>query len=234
MIEAIIKKSKKLTMLLEEVEQLYSQKAVFIIDDAMDSQGAFDYQKEAPTFVFRTNTLNDSNIAHELIHALQFKRGFTFIVENLTADKRFEIIKELNSNILHISLVAEMGKRDIEVKSYIQDVVKKIKRFIKDDKKVKEMKRAITERKHYDALSLMRLEYEAIYLSKVEKEQIFKLYKTKYPEAYDLFLKINYILCSYNMLTIEGVHNGLKEIINLFNEDIDYSAYIQLSELNNE
>ena len=226
----IYEKSEKLMHLIQEIENIYSKKIVIQIDNDMDSLGGFDYQKESPTFVFRDDTLTESNIAHELIHALQLKKGFPIIIQNLTYDEKFLVIRELNSNLLHISLVKEMTDRGISVKEYIKVTIKKIKRFIKDSKKVNEMRNTIIERKHFDAIILLRIEYEAIYLNKVEKEQILKKYKTNYLEAYNLFIEINSIIEKKDMYTVEGVKEALKEVILLLNKECDYSLYLNLLE----
>ena len=215
-------------MILEEVEILYEHKVKFTIDDNLKSQGGFDYQDIVPSFFFRSDTINEANIAHELIHALQYKQGFPIIIKNLTADKRFKVIQELNSNLLHIGLVEEMKRREISVKDYIVNVIEDMKNFIADDKKVSEMKKAIPERKHYDALQLLRLEFEAIYLSKKDKDEIYKMYKRKMPEVHKLFLKMLQIIKKFNMQTGEGVTSALSEILRLFNKDRDYSKYSEL------
>jgi len=58
----------------------------------------------------------------------------------LTADKRFDVIQELNSNLLHIGLVEDMKRREILVKDYIVNVIENMKTFLADDTKVSEMK----------------------------------------------------------------------------------------------
>jgi len=225
MIDSLIKDSIKLVLLLEEVEILYDKKAIFTIDNNLKAQGGFDYQNIVPSFTFRSDTINEANIAHELIHALQYKQGFPIIIKNLTTDKRFDVIKELNSNLLHIGLVEEMKKREIPIKDYIVNVVEDMKTFINDDTKVTNMKNAIPERKHYDALQLLRLEFEANYLSKNDKDGIYKMYKKKMPEVYKLFVRMIQIIKKFNMQTGEGVALALKEIIKLFSKDKDYSKY---------
>lgn len=228
MINTAINNSTKLTKLLEEVEKLYEQKAKFVIDDTMKSQGGFAYQDIAPSFYFRSDTINEANIAHELIHAIQYKQGFPIIIKNFTDDKRFDVIQELNSNLLHINLVKEMFQREIPVKDYIFNVVEDIKTFISDDIKVREMKNAIAERKHYDALQLLRLEFEATYLPKNEKNEIYKMYKNKMPEVHKLFLKMLQVIKKFDMNTGKGVAFALGEILRLLNKDRDYSQYSAL------
>ena len=58
----------------------------------------------------------------------------------MTADKRFDVIQELNSNLLHIGLVEDMKRREILVKDYIVNVIENMKTFLADDTKVSEMK----------------------------------------------------------------------------------------------
>lgn len=227
-ISELIQTSKNLNQLLKDVESQYSSDANFIIKSTVNYQGAFDYQNEKPTFIFRTDCLNESNIAHELIHALQYKNGFPIIIKNLTNDKRFEIIKELNSNLLHISLVKEMINRGISPKDYIKEVVEKVKKFIKDDIQVQQMYHGKKERRHYDALMLLRIEYEAIYMKKIEKEKIYRMYKRKMPEVYNLFVKIKTIISANDPSTPSGVLACLKIILTLFNKDINYTDYLKL------
>lgn len=161
-----------------------------------------------------------------MTHALQLNYGFPIIIKNLTKDKRFDVIRELNSNLLHINLVNELKKRELPIKEYIKPTIDKLIKFIKDHKNIQKFRNLSYERTHYDAIVLLRLEYEAIHITLRDKEIVYKKYKEYLPEVYSLFLKVKNIILKYDMNNPEDVTTCLKCIINLLNNDLDYSIYL--------
>jgi len=72
---------------------------------------------------------------------------------------------------------------------------------------------------------LLRLNFEAIYLSKEEKNEIDKIYKKKMPEVYKLYSRMIQIIKKFDMETVECVALALRDIFRLLQKDRDYSQY---------
>ncbi|WP_345972237.1 hypothetical protein [Sulfurimonas diazotrophicus] len=227
-LKSLLTTSEKLVKLKTEVEEAFGVPALFYINPTLSHLGGYDHIRAQPTFVFHPDHINESNIAHEMIHALQKKSGFPIIIKDLVNDKRFTVIQELNSNLLHINLVEQMSNRGIDVKPYISSTITKLQNFIHNKSDVKKMRSIGIPRTHYDAIVLLRLKYEAVYIPESRKRKTYRLYKSRYPEAYDLFTELVNIIDTYNMHAPETTKEAFKKCLQLLQKEADYSMYIKL------
>lgn len=204
--------------IVAEVEQLYEGKELQVhLDETLNAHGGFDWQADRPTIHLNPKTgINKSTICHELLHAIQFKRGYPFIQNNIYNDKRQKVIQELVSNILHIHLVHEFDKRGLQVEEYLSATIKAIKINLKKRKK-SDIKNLPILRIHYDASVYLRIFYEAIYLGAQEKVYIGSLFKQYSPVANELSIELRKKIDSNNVLEPAGCAEAIFDCLSLLN-----------------
>jgi hypothetical protein len=231
--------SRKLSLLIQDVRRLYnSDEIIFEIEKQAYGHGAFDPMSNTPRILINSQTgLNESLIAHELIHAIQMKEGFISSLNGIYQDKRETVIIYLNSNILHIPLVRTMKERGFSIKKYFAPTLFNIKRGLEEIQKETIYQRPFI-RVHYESAAYLRLNYEATYLSMNEKYHFYQLFKRKSPVAASLGDEMVTIIDKCNPLTPRGNIRALYECLKLINSrDLSqktsgyfpgaYSAYIQ-------
>lgn len=203
---------------VKEVEALYQGKSLVVhLEEKLDSHGGFHWENMEPTISINPKAgLTKSNICHELVHAIQLKRGFPFIRSNIYKDKRAKVLTELISNLLHINLVSEFNNRKIDIAEYLSPTIDQIKKGLKKRKK-KEVKTIPLLRIHYDSLVFLRIFYEAKYLSSQEKEYIKLLFKRFSPTAYDLTFELLAIIGKRNPIEPKGCFLALLDCLNHLN-----------------
>ena len=225
--------------LLKEVEALYEgESLIILLDKNLDSHGAFHWEADKPTISINPKSgINMSNICHELIHALQLKKGFPFIRSNIYNDKRAIIVRELVSNILHIHFCFVSTNRKINTEEYISPTIKKMKTTLKSRKK-KQIRTLPLLRIHYDSLAFLRIFYEAKHLNSKEKNHIKHLFKKYSPIAYDLTFELISIINKRNpinpegsMLAILDCLNHLNGVNNVSSKRPDYSENLYLDSI---
>ncbi len=207
--------------LIAEVEDVYGGKSIETQLGMNDkSHGAFDWTLDHAKILINPDTgLNEANLAHELVHALQYKQGFPFLDQTGYQDKRHKVLRGLNSNILHIHLAEELEKRGFSVKDYFDPTVSEMVRVL-SRRKSKETKELPILRIHYDAVEILRMYYERSYLTQNQQGQLSALQARKSPVAKKLSLELKEIIDSHDVTTPEGSAYALRDcLINLNGEN---------------
>jgi len=100
-------------LIVAVAESTGTARIVIRCDSLLSAHGMYLNQLTHATILVHPVTgLNESNLAHELIHALLKKQGYPMLPQRLFADKREEVVVELCSNITHVALgdlMSEMG-----------------------------------------------------------------------------------------------------------------------------
>jgi hypothetical protein len=111
--------SHKIQKLIFQIEKLFQHKQILIeFNTNLGIHGAFDPDSQVPHFLInQLSGLTEANLAHEFIHAILFKKGFPTIPK-IYPDERNIVLREIGSNILHISLVSKMKKLGININAY--------------------------------------------------------------------------------------------------------------------
>lgn len=201
--------SKKIRELVREVEDLYNSDVHFEFHDGDSFHGAFDPDSIPPKiFIHPLTGINEANIAHELCHAIQVKDGFPFTRDFFNdTDNRQTVIKELNSNILHIPLVNLMKARGFDMLEYLQPTLTSIEENLEQRKKTK----LPFLRVHYEAAVYLRIEYECASLPQKRKHKIKMLFNSKAPIASSIGEEFIKIINAYDPLV---PHGNIKALLN--------------------
>jgi hypothetical protein len=212
----------RMKTLLFDVSSLYNTDTIkFTANTKPLEYGAFDPDSKIPAIFLNPVTgLMASNIAHELIHAIQYAKGFP-TVPKIYMDHRREVLKNICANILHIQLTKIMVIRGFDIKSYLQPGLDSIQKGLND--RTRSIERTLTFfRAHYDAISYLRIYFEANYLSYTEKERYRAFYKKKVPVAESLARQLISIISKYDVETPSGCIKAIYASV-LYLNDFDLS-----------
>ncbi len=178
--------SDRLQELIKKVADAYRSKKVTLkMDPTLDFlHGAFDPEQATPTILFNPKTgISESNFAHELIHALQIRQGYPTVPKfKGFNDKRGAVLRELCSNIMHISLADTMLRMGFSLEEYLRPTLEGICKVLSNRRDDSETK-MIFLRSHYEASVYLRLHFEAKFLSKKQKQTFESLFERKAPIA---------------------------------------------------
>jgi hypothetical protein len=201
--------SKKIRKLVSEVKSLYNSDIHFEFHDGSNFHGAFDPDSFPPKiFINPITGINEANIAHELCHAIQVKEGFPFTRDVFNdTDNRLIVVKELNSNLLHIPLFQMMMKKGFDVLEYLQPTLQSIEESLEQRKDIKQP----FLRVHYEAAVYLRIEYEGASLPQKRKHKIKMLFNNKAPIACSIGEEFIKIINAYDPLV---PHGNIKALLN--------------------
>jgi hypothetical protein len=220
--------SHRLQQIIDTVAQAYkADKAIIEADFDLSAHGAFDPDSGIPRILLNPKTgLTESNLAHELIHALQIKEGFP-TVPKIYKDKRSNVLRELGANILHIPLIGMMRQRGFSVKEYLTPTLSSITKNLSErDKKAETT--MIFVRSHYEACIYIRLQFEATFLSKNERHRFESLFGTKAPIATSIGNQLIKLIKSHDVYKPKGSILALYQCVEFLNKkDLskEYSDY---------
>lgn len=216
--------SNKLERLIDEVIDLYQKdRLILLIDDNLESHGGFDPDSKTPKVLLNSKTgISESNLAHELIHAVQIKQGYP-TVPKMFKDRRNNVLRELCSNIMHIPLTDIMLKSEFSIEEYLRPTLNSISKVLsaRDNKAETRM---IFLRAHYEATVYLRLHYEAKFLSSKERQYFESLFESKAPIAKALGKELINIINKYDIHSPRGAIIALYECVEFFNNK-DLSTY---------
>lgn len=223
-----ILKSPRLSKLITDVLIKYETSyAIIEINNDLDCHGAFDPKSKIPKILLNPKTgISESNIAHEFIHSIQIRNNFS-TSPSLCRDKRNNVIRELNSNILHISLTTEMKERGFSIEEYLRPTLQSMKRVLMD-RDINSETNLTFLRSHYEASIFLRLHYEADFLNQTERNEIENIIKEKSPIAMSICYNLIEIIDKYNTQTPMGSIQALyycTKYLNDLNMSAEYSDY---------
>ncbi|MCJ7650751.1 MAG: hypothetical protein MUP85_19240 [Candidatus Lokiarchaeota archaeon] len=211
------------SLLFDVSSELDSDTIQFNISTKIDSHGAFDPNISIPTFILNSSTgLSSSNIAHELIHAIQIKEGYPTI-KKIYKDKRNDVLRELGSNLLHVPLAKILQSRGFKIEKYLAPTLMKTRNVLISRGEFDETK-MIFYRAHYEAVFYLRIYFEANYLDNDQKIFYENLFKEKAPIALSLSKELISAITRYKLEDPVDYTKALYDCIKLLN-DKDLSKY---------
>jgi hypothetical protein len=215
--------SQRIGSLVEKVRRAIGTDVVIELSDQIEEAGYYDPDSFPPTIVINKKTgLNESNIAHELIHIIQISQGFPTTPKGMFQDKRRKVVIELNSDILHIPLVEEMSRRGIPVKPYIQPTLQAIESVL-STRTDQQASRIPVRRVHYEAAVLIRIRYE---FPRPERRRLMRLFESKSPAALNVWSRLENIIANEDVCYPEGNIKALYKALMLFNAfDLTLQAF---------
>ncbi len=221
--------STKLQIVILQVVELYrTDRVVLTIDDSLEEHGGFDPDSNIPKILLNPKTgISKSNLAHELIHAIQIKQGYP-TVPKIVEDKRANVLRELCSNIMHISLTGLMVKSGFSIEEYLRPTLINIKNVLSTRATTAE-RHMIYLRAHYDASVYLRLHFEAKFLSYKERQEFDALFQSKARIAKSIGKSLIKIINKYDTHSPNGAIKALYACVEfLNNKDLSpyYSDYV--------
>ena len=209
--------------MLEKVKRTIGTDVVIELSDQMEETGYYDPDSFPPTIAINKKTgLNESNLAHELIHIIQISQGFPTTPKGMFQDKRRKVVIELSSNLLHIPLVEEMNRRGIPIKPYIQPTLQAIEGVL-STRTSQQVSRIPIRRVHYEAAVLIRIKYES---PRPERRRFLRLFESKSPAALGVWSRLESIIANEDVYHPEGNIKALYKALMLFNAfDLTLQAF---------
>lgn len=206
--------------LVKEIQEKYGEDPIIKIDDTLESQGAYDWGSSPPSIFLNPLTgLNKENLCHEMVHVLQFSEDFFIVSSAVYRDLRKSVVKELNSNILHIHLTSEFRKRKISSKKYLISALQRAENALKK-RTPESIKNFIPLRLHYDAIFYLRIVYEANFLTKAEKRKWHRMYLKYAPNVFPISASLQKIINKTNALNPDGAMEALLNCLQYLDSDL--------------
>lgn len=227
--------SDKLKSLCLEMKKNSGVGIIFEIDEDFKWHGAFDPDSNPPRiYINRKSGMNEADIGLSICKGILIKNGYPTTRKALFNDKRQEVTKDLNSFILNIPSAKILNEEGFNISKYFKKFLISVENNLKE-RKENLINKIPVIRTHYEALNLVRLEYEGQYYDdKKEIDDLKLLFKKKSPVAYSIAQDLIQIIDKANPYEAKGAVLAIYDCLSYFNSknldglvpDFKYNLYM--------
>ena len=211
---------KRLQRLLAEVKEAFGDQTItWKIENTLLYHSLFS--TEPPEVSFDSEqSITPALIAHELIHALQFKQGYYILQSHKypDSDLRPIVIRELNSNLLHIPLAKEMAERGFDARDYLEPSLADMKETFPESRITEPESNILLV--HFLAVWYLSLHYTMSFLSLDDRTYFDELFIETSSWAGQLSARLIEIIDSNDVQNPIGNTTALYDCIEFLHQDL--------------
>lgn len=191
---------------------------IYRFDYSSNSKSVWlEWSEYSPIIVLNSSksfTLND--ISYSLLFWNLKKAGYNFVYD-VYSEMKEHIITDLQNLIISIPIIEAMKLEGLRVIRFFENEVTFIKSTmlakVADENDFKVGGTSI-----FEAIKILRLQYNTEYLKDDERESILNLFRKKSPVAFDISIKLNSIIKENNLFEKAGYNGCVNSCFKLLNE----------------